>query len=75
MSARRGWAWPLVPLYSAALRWKDAFRGEPKKLGWPVVSVGSLSAGGAGKTPAEFGSYVDVVSFFFIIADECSHPE
>ncbi len=30
---------------------KDALRGEPKKLAWPVVSVGSLSAGGAGKTP------------------------
>jgi tetraacyldisaccharide 4'-kinase len=30
---------------------KDALRGEPKKLTWPVVSVGSLSAGGAGKTP------------------------
>jgi tetraacyldisaccharide 4'-kinase len=38
-------------LYAAALRVKDALRGEPKRLRWPVVSVGSLSAGGAGKTP------------------------
>jgi tetraacyldisaccharide 4'-kinase len=51
MSARRGWARPLVPLYAAGLRVKEALRREPKKLQWPVVSVGSLSAGGAGKTP------------------------
>ena len=51
MSARRAWARPLVPLYAAALWVKDALRGEPKRLRWPVVSVGSLSAGGAGKTP------------------------
>jgi tetraacyldisaccharide 4'-kinase len=41
----------LVPVYRAALWVKDALRGEPKRLQWPVVSVGSLSAGGAGKTP------------------------
>lgn len=51
MSARRGWARPLVPLYAAALKIKDALRGKPKRLQWPVISVGSLSAGGAGKTP------------------------
>jgi len=51
MSARRPWAWPLVPVYRAVLAVKDALRGEPKRLQWPVVSVGSLSAGGAGKTP------------------------
>jgi tetraacyldisaccharide 4'-kinase len=51
MTARRGWARPLVPLYAAALKIKDALRGEPKRLQWPVISVGSLSAGGAGKTP------------------------
>jgi tetraacyldisaccharide 4'-kinase len=38
-------------VYAAALRLKDALRSEPKHLQWPVVSVGSLSAGGAGKTP------------------------
>jgi len=43
--------WPLVPVYRAAQATKEALRGEPKRLQWPVVSVGSLSAGGAGKTP------------------------
>ncbi len=71
MSARRPWAWPLVPLYRAGLRVKEALGGEPKRLQWPVVSVGSLSAGGAGKTPVvialallmkERGWCVDVLS-------------
>ncbi|HEY4381179.1 MAG TPA: tetraacyldisaccharide 4'-kinase, partial [Acidobacteriaceae bacterium] len=55
MSARRGWAWPLVPLYAAGLALKDGLRAagvlRTRRLEWPVVSVGSLSAGGAGKTP------------------------
>lgn len=51
MSARRPWAWPLVPVYAAAVAVKDALRRKPKRLKWPVVSVGSISAGGAGKTP------------------------
>ena len=71
MSAQRPWAWPLVPVYRAALAVRDALRGEPKRLAWPVVSVGSLSAGGAGKTPVvialalllkERGWSVDVLS-------------
>lgn len=75
MSIRRPWAWPLVPLYGGALAVKEALRasGLPrrKRLGWPVVSVGSLSAGGAGKTPVtialanlltERGWAVDVLS-------------
>lgn len=45
----------LVPLYAAALSAKNAAyeRGwiKPQKLQWPVVSVGNLSVGGAGKTP------------------------
>ena len=46
---------PLVPLYAAGLAAKDGLRRVgvlgTRKLKWPVVSVGSLSAGGAGKTP------------------------
>ncbi|HSY34149.1 MAG TPA: tetraacyldisaccharide 4'-kinase [Acidobacteriaceae bacterium] len=55
MNARRPWARALVPLYAAAIRVKDWLRGagllRTRVLRWPVVSVGSLSAGGAGKTP------------------------
>ncbi|MGA7158831.1 MAG: tetraacyldisaccharide 4'-kinase [Acidobacteriaceae bacterium] len=55
MSARRGWGRPLVPVYAAALRAKDWLRDvgvlRTQSLAWPVISVGSLSAGGAGKTP------------------------
>jgi tetraacyldisaccharide 4'-kinase len=67
---KRPWALPLVPLYAAgaALRWVGV---TPKRLAWPVISVGSLSAGGAGKTPFVIalaqllkrdGFYVDVLS-------------
>lgn len=75
MKARRPWAWPLVPLYAVALAAKDILRAvgvrPTRRLGWPVVSVGSLSAGGAGKTPVvialagllrENGWQVDVLS-------------
>ncbi len=55
MSARRPWAWPLVPLYSAAVAAGDLARAagivQAQSLMWPVISVGSVSAGGAGKTP------------------------
>jgi tetraacyldisaccharide 4'-kinase len=55
VSSRRRWAWPLVPLYAAGLAVKDGLHAagvlRVKKLKWPVVSIGSLSAGGAGKTP------------------------
>lgn len=55
MSARRRWAWPLVPVYGAALAAKDAMRAaglvRERRLAWPVISIGSVSAGGAGKTP------------------------
>jgi len=75
MSARRPLAWPLVPVYAAALKAKDALRrvGLPatKRLAYPVLSVGSISAGGAGKTPVvialakllrERGWQVDILS-------------
>jgi len=55
VKARRWWGWPLVPLYAAGLAAQDGLRRvgalRTRKLQWPVVSVGSLSAGGAGKTP------------------------
>ncbi|HVN93763.1 MAG TPA: tetraacyldisaccharide 4'-kinase [Terracidiphilus sp.] len=66
---------PLVPGYRLALALRELeLRSGLKKvrrLGWPVVSVGSLSAGGAGKTPltialakalAARGVHVDVLS-------------
>lgn len=55
MNTRRLWAKPLKPLYGMGLAFKNGLRavGLPraKKLRWPVISVGSISAGGAGKTP------------------------
>jgi tetraacyldisaccharide 4'-kinase len=52
---KRPWLLPLVPLYAAALAWKrrgfDAHPMRARRLMQPVVSVGSVSAGGAGKTP------------------------
>lgn len=50
MSVRRPLLLPLVPLYAAVLRLKRS-PGDQKRLAHPVVSVGSVSAGGAGKTP------------------------
>ena len=72
---KRPWLTPLIPLYGAgvALRSMALSVGLEKQrnLQWPVVSVGSLSAGGAGKTPVvqtlvrmltAQGVYVDVLS-------------
>lgn len=51
----RGWLAPLSPIYAAAVAAKNRSyeRGwlRPKRLQWPVVSVGNLSVGGSGKTP------------------------
>ncbi|HEX6496182.1 MAG TPA: tetraacyldisaccharide 4'-kinase [Acidobacteriaceae bacterium] len=67
--------WPLVPVYGAAqaLNSMAYTRGwrRTERLAWPVVSVGNLSVGGAGKTPfvialarvlTERGWRVDVLS-------------
>ncbi|MHB1700572.1 MAG: tetraacyldisaccharide 4'-kinase [Acidobacteriaceae bacterium] len=75
MSAWRKCLLPLVPVYAAGLARKnarfDSGRARPRKLAWPVISIGGLSAGGAGKTPfvillaqllAEHGCAVDVLS-------------
>ncbi len=51
----RPWLIPFVPLYRLGLGLRErrlASGSEPvRRLGWPVVSIGNLSAGGAGKTP------------------------
>jgi tetraacyldisaccharide 4'-kinase len=55
MSARRGWLLPLSPLYGAvvvAKRWMYGLGWrKQRRLPSPVISVGSVSVGGAGKTP------------------------
>jgi tetraacyldisaccharide 4'-kinase len=52
---KRPWLAPLVPLYAAGVKLRDLRlrRGwEPVRVPWfPVISVGNLSTGGAGKTP------------------------
>jgi tetraacyldisaccharide 4'-kinase len=53
--AARPWLWPLVPAYRLALALREfqlrAGLKPVRRLRKPVVSVGNLSAGGAGKTP------------------------
>ena len=67
---KRLWLRPLIPLYAAgaALRWSGL---KPRRLSWPVISVGNLSTGGTGKTPFTIalarlllreGIHVDVLS-------------
>lgn len=45
----------LAPLYAAAVGAKNAAYDKgwkhPRRLKWPVVSIGNLSVGGSGKTP------------------------
>ena len=73
--AARPLLWPLVPVYrlGLALREFELRTGlKPVRwLKWPIVSIGSLSAGGAGKTPLTIalakaltarGIHVDVLS-------------
>ncbi len=53
--AARSWLWPLVPVYGLALALREVqlrMGLKPvRRLRRPVVSIGNLSAGGAGKTP------------------------
>jgi tetraacyldisaccharide 4'-kinase len=44
---------PLSLVYASVVRARNGRfdRTPPLKLGWPVVSIGNLSVGGAGKTP------------------------
>lgn len=55
MTLRRRLLLPLVPVYAAGLRLKRWFesrrRSHRQSLESVVISIGSLSAGGAGKTP------------------------
>ena len=55
MKARRWWGIPLAPFYGAVVRTKRLLVRwgvmRQSRLESPVISVGSLSAGGAGKTP------------------------
>ena len=55
MSARRPWLAWLAPVYGAVVATKRRMYGwgwlRQKRLPAPVISVGSVSAGGAGKTP------------------------
>lgn len=54
-SLARPWLAPLTPLYRGAIAvrgWRIEHGFERvERLRWPVVSVGNLSTGGAGKTP------------------------
>ena len=72
---KRPWLLPLVPLYATGAAVRSAalhFGLEPvRRLSWPVVSIGNLSAGGTGKTPFTIalaslllreGIHVDVLS-------------
>jgi tetraacyldisaccharide 4'-kinase len=72
---KRPWLAPLVPLYAAGaalrdLRIRNGWE-TVRQLQWPVISVGNLSTGGAGKTPFAIalaklmtrrGLHVDVLS-------------
>jgi tetraacyldisaccharide 4'-kinase len=73
--ATRPLLWPLVPVYRLGLALRDLqLRTSLKtvrRLRWPVVSIGNLSTGGAGKTPLTIalvkaltarGLHVDVLS-------------
>jgi tetraacyldisaccharide 4'-kinase len=73
--AARPLLWPFVPAYRLALALRDlelrTGLKPVRRLRWPVVSIGNLSTGGAGKTPLTIavakaltarGLHVDVLS-------------
>jgi tetraacyldisaccharide 4'-kinase len=72
---KRPWLAPFVPLYAAGVAWRnrriERCAEAVRNLDWPVVSIGNLSTGGAGKTPLTIalakaltarGLHVDVLS-------------
>ena len=61
---------PLSMLYGSLVRAKNARfdRSSAQRLRWPVVSVGNLSVGGAGKTPL-------VISLARLLAQEGWNPD
>jgi tetraacyldisaccharide 4'-kinase len=70
-SAARRLLLPLVPLYRLGLAVSARQASSPRHLKWPVISIGNLSTGGAGKTPLAValarlltrrGMHVDVLS-------------
>jgi len=76
---------PLVPVYRLGLllrKWRLGTRLEPvRRLRWPVVSIGNLSTGGAGKTPLTIalakalerrGLRVDVLSLGYGRRGQCA---
>ncbi len=73
MSARRRWLLPFSPLYGSVVTAKRRMYElgwlKQKRLPSPVISVGSVSAGGAGKLPSspcwqEFCAEEDMPSAF-----------
>jgi tetraacyldisaccharide 4'-kinase len=61
---------PLELLYGSLVRARNARfdRTPPQRLGWPVISIGNLSVGGAGKTPL-------VICLAKLLRREGFHPD
>ena len=61
---------PLELLYGGLVRARNARfdRTPPQRLGWPVISIGNLSVGGAGKTPL-------VICLAELLRREGLHPD
>jgi len=85
--AARPWLTPFVPVYRLGLALRDfelrTGLKPARRLRWPVVSIGNLSTGGAGKTPlaitlarslAARGLRVDVLSRGYGRRSTCPLP-